>query len=57
MLTVTYTKGCGLMTWLMGMEYIHIKMELNMKVTGKKIGSMDKAKKCGLMGQPTLVST
>jgi len=37
------------MTKLMDMEYTHIWMELAIKVSGKKINSMGKVRKLGLM--------
>ena len=49
MLMVMYMRGIGLMIKLMAMGFIHIWMELGMKVNGKKINSMEKVRNHGLM--------
>lgn len=46
-----FTKGIGSMIRQKGMEYILIWMELNIKGNGKRINSMVREKKLGLMAQ------
>jgi hypothetical protein len=49
MLMVTFMKGTGLTTKLMDMVCIHIWMGRDMRDIGRKINSMEKGKRLGLM--------
>ena len=46
---VTFMRGAGKTTKHMALEFIHIKMELDMKETGMKINNMVKVSKHGQM--------
>lgn len=52
MLMVMFTKVNGLKIWRMDLEFTHIKMAQNMKVTGNKINNMASELNSGQMVHP-----